>query len=103
MNNIAIYDASIENCEALYCSNKPKQMCSRCNYRRYCSRECQVKDWSKHKEYCSKPEIDTMKGSVDMFPLNSIIKSKDHFEGKELDYLRAKIISYDPKKKVFKL
>lgn len=30
--------------------------CGRCQTARYCSRECQVKDWPKHKGYCVAPE-----------------------------------------------
>ncbi|KAJ6625789.1 hypothetical protein B0H10DRAFT_2430190 [Mycena sp. CBHHK59/15] len=30
------------------------QRCARCQYRRYCSRECQQQDWPEHKRYCLK-------------------------------------------------
>lgn len=28
--------------------------CTRCNKIRYCSRECQISDWSRHKKFCFK-------------------------------------------------
>ena len=39
------------------CSSCPKLMdralvCERCRCRRYCSRECQKKDWKEHKKHC---------------------------------------------------
>ena len=38
------------------CGNVEKEIkfkkCGRCQYVRYCSRECQIKDWSSHKHVC---------------------------------------------------
>jgi len=38
------------------CSSTEKKLswCSRCHAVAYCSRDCQVKDWKTHKEYCKK-------------------------------------------------
>ena len=33
-------------------SKQPAKCCSRCMNVAYCSRECQVKDWKKHKQTC---------------------------------------------------
>ncbi|CAG07000.1 unnamed protein product, partial [Tetraodon nigroviridis] len=35
-----------------FCGNEALKRCSRCQVERYCSRECQVKHWSKHKKAC---------------------------------------------------
>ncbi|KAF9560651.1 hypothetical protein CPC08DRAFT_665197 [Agrocybe pediades] len=34
------------------------QQCSQCRNRKYCSRECQTKDWPTHKKDCNKPWYD---------------------------------------------
>jgi ankyrin repeat protein len=39
-------------CELCGCSTKRLSKCSRCEKARYCSRECQVKDYKKHKKEC---------------------------------------------------
>lgn len=38
------------SCDAL----EPRMRCSRCQIVSYCNRECQVKDWPKHKTTCKK-------------------------------------------------
>ncbi|XP_072928580.1 zinc finger MYND domain-containing protein 10 isoform X2 [Hemitrygon akajei] len=35
-----------------FCGAEAAKRCSRCQVERYCSRECQVKHWSKHKKAC---------------------------------------------------
>ena len=35
--------------------------CSRCKWATYCSRECQLKDWKSHKQYCEEPAGSTIK------------------------------------------
>jgi len=35
------------------CQNEATKRCSRCQNQWYCSRGCQVKNWSKHKEMCN--------------------------------------------------
>lgn len=37
------------------CENVGKQKCSICLYRKYCSRDCQKKDWKTHKLHCRPP------------------------------------------------
>ncbi len=37
------------------CGNAAKSKCSRCKTRRYCSPECQKRDWATHKESCVAP------------------------------------------------
>ncbi|KAJ7141443.1 hypothetical protein C8R44DRAFT_867066 [Mycena epipterygia] len=32
------------------------QRCGKCQYQRYCSKECQQQDWPKHKRYCRKED-----------------------------------------------
>jgi ankyrin repeat protein len=39
-------------CEFCGCSTKRLKVCSRCEKVRYCSRDCQVKDYKKHKKEC---------------------------------------------------
>uniref|UniRef100_A0AAY4EHN0 MYND-type domain-containing protein n=1 Tax=Denticeps clupeoides TaxID=299321 RepID=A0AAY4EHN0_9TELE len=38
-----------------FCGNMVSKRCSRCQLEWYCSRECQVKHWPKHKVVCQKP------------------------------------------------
>ena len=42
------------------CPNQPQwkfKRCSRCEQRVYCTRQCQQKDWSRHKELCKKLRV----------------------------------------------
>mmetsp|Transcript_7292 Transcript_7292/g.13828 ORF Transcript_7292/g.13828 Transcript_7292/m.13828 type:complete len:99 (+) Transcript_7292:2-298(+) len=39
-------------CEYCGCSSKRLKLCSKCEKVRYCSRECQVSDYKKHKKEC---------------------------------------------------
>ncbi|XP_067130962.1 zinc finger MYND domain-containing protein 10-like isoform X2 [Centruroides vittatus] len=41
------------------CSNTAKKRCLRCGTQWYCRRECQVKDWPKHKNVCKVSEKET--------------------------------------------
>lgn len=36
------------------CNSESTSRCSKCKTAKYCSRECQVSDWSKHKQTCGK-------------------------------------------------
>ncbi|KOC69535.1 hypothetical protein WH47_05478, partial [Habropoda laboriosa] len=36
------------------CHEDAKNRCSKCKEAWYCGRECQVKDWTKHKSICDK-------------------------------------------------
>ena len=40
-------------CERHGCSNYGGKMCSRCKLVRYCSAECQMSCWKKHKKFCN--------------------------------------------------
>jgi len=35
------------------CHAEAEQRCSRCHSEWYCSRQCQVKDWKRHKSMCT--------------------------------------------------
>ncbi|KAF5290976.1 hypothetical protein FQA39_LY14507 [Lamprigera yunnana] len=48
-----INEASQRNCAC--CEKSALQRCSRCKNIWYCSRSCQVNDWSSHKEVCCTP------------------------------------------------
>ncbi|KAJ7684235.1 hypothetical protein DFH06DRAFT_1155083 [Mycena polygramma] len=37
--------------------DRKMKMCARCNFVRYCSKECQRADWGEHKLYCQIPPI----------------------------------------------
>ncbi len=39
------------------CGNEGTQLCSGCNNKRYCSRECQKSDWKSHKSTCQSDVI----------------------------------------------
>mmetsp|Transcript_12657 Transcript_12657/g.18185 ORF Transcript_12657/g.18185 Transcript_12657/m.18185 type:complete len:206 (+) Transcript_12657:63-680(+) len=41
-------------CTNSLCSNKGIKRCTRCQYVLYCSRECQVAHWKRHKAFCNK-------------------------------------------------
>ncbi|ETV97202.1 hypothetical protein H310_09991 [Aphanomyces invadans] len=40
--------------------------CSRCREQRYCSRECQQRDWKSHKRMCGKPVSPFVEWHVDL-------------------------------------
>jgi MYND finger len=45
-------------CDNRDCNNREPthilKLCSRCKYAVYCSKECQVASWSRHKEHCTR-------------------------------------------------
>ena len=47
--------SNLENCGKDHGPNyAPLKDCSRCHVAKYCSVECQKKDWPKHKDICGK-------------------------------------------------
>jgi plasmid rolling circle replication initiator protein Rep len=36
------------------CENKATYQCGKCKITRYCSKECQIEDWERHKKICKK-------------------------------------------------
>ncbi|KAI0129928.1 hypothetical protein BJ170DRAFT_720002 [Xylariales sp. AK1849] len=46
-----VEDIEVRN-RCIVCDKPGKDRCGKCNEARYCSRECQVKDWSYHKVLC---------------------------------------------------
>uniref|UniRef100_A0A0G4HFL7 MYND-type domain-containing protein n=1 Tax=Chromera velia CCMP2878 TaxID=1169474 RepID=A0A0G4HFL7_9ALVE len=46
-------EKSLENCQSCRTWGSGTQACSRCKAVRYCSKECQKKDWKAHKAACS--------------------------------------------------
>jgi hypothetical protein len=53
------------SCGLKTCSNEGAKFCSGCHRTKYCSRECQKKDWKKHESLCfykkTAPQIEEMK------------------------------------------
>jgi hypothetical protein len=47
-----ILNKMTSECEFCGCSTKRLKVCSRCEKVCYCSRDCQVKDYKKHKKEC---------------------------------------------------
>lgn len=48
------YDKEQESCKACKTNNMKLYLCSRCRSVKYCSKECQKKDWTTHKHNCGK-------------------------------------------------
>ena len=44
-------------CSVCKCKNKKLRICKNCNFEKYCSRECQLKDWDKHKILCKEMKM----------------------------------------------
>ena len=42
------------------CGRKTQKTCQRCHKVKYCSKECQSEDWTKHKEQCNLPDRQNM-------------------------------------------
>jgi ankyrin repeat protein len=46
-------------CENCGSSSKRLKLCSKCEKVRYCSRDCQVKDYKEHKKECGKRRVES--------------------------------------------
>ena len=47
-----VYEQFLEDPKCAECGELATQRCSRCKNEWYCSRECQLKKWKAHKQYC---------------------------------------------------
>lgn len=47
-------DIKSNNKKICVCGKYGRYRCTRCNEKYYCSKSCQRKDWSLHKEQCTK-------------------------------------------------
>ena len=47
-------------CAHIECREPPSNQCSRCLRAFYCSKECQVADWRKHKKNCRKKKAELL-------------------------------------------
>lgn len=61
-HNTSVNKSNIKMCEYTYCSNREEKykdfkQCTKCKAVCYCSKECQTKDWSKHKDFCLAREM----------------------------------------------
>lgn len=59
------------------CGKYAKDYCGNCRVQRYCSEDCQRKDWKKHKIICNKET------NLKIDNLNNMNKQKDHMRFKE--------------------
>eukprot|EP00034_Subulatomonas_tetraspora_P001282 GABW01001584.1.p1 GENE.GABW01001584.1~~GABW01001584.1.p1 ORF type:complete len:102 (-),score=8.09 GABW01001584.1:15-320(-) len=60
MNEDAKNEAVRKLCSASGCHKKASHRCGKCMIAKYCSRECQAKDWKRHKSKCRTEEEDTI-------------------------------------------
>ncbi|KAJ7187898.1 hypothetical protein C8R46DRAFT_1053007 [Mycena filopes] len=72
------------------------QRCGKCQYKRYCSRECQQLDWPDHKRHCRKdsPPVDGSNISKEITPVSDKEFARDRAEFEvrmELKSLRERV------------
>jgi hypothetical protein len=64
-----VFSKMTSECEFCGCSTKRLKICSVCEKSYYCSRDCQVKDYKKHKKECiPSSQINNAKMTDDHFP-----------------------------------
>ena len=67
------------------CSKKSRFKCDQCGKIAYCSRECQFKDWNRHKNNCKYSSTKKLKNTV-----NNNINNIYNFNFNYKDYKRKK-------------
>ena len=58
------------------CTKDYKFKCSRCEFARYCSKECQVKDWPEHKKVCIKHSDKSFEGMAILKKIISVVLTR---------------------------
>jgi hypothetical protein len=81
----AILMRACRTCSKASTPEKPFEACARCNCAFYCSRECQVKDWPKHKAECKRRAKLTAESGLKRPPVRS-------YEQLSANYLSDNII-----------
>jgi len=79
------------NIECSYCKQvKECRSCSKCHFRYYCSRQCQVRDWKEHKKECNFDHKPIMKLFYKF--ITKILPSKEEFRNFQYEYISKILI-----------
>ena len=76
INQMGIILSTVGEC--VVCWKNTSQKCAGCDFFRYCSAECQRKDWSVHKKFCKKNNVERFfKDYVTTLPWPDIVDSTE--------------------------
>ncbi len=90
--HVGVVTSPANQCTTCNSTDQKLMLCSRCHFAKYCSIECQRKDWPKHKETCDiskkqKEGTDIESALIELFKSTSRIQKLMYISGDKVGIL----------------